>query len=81
LKCLIFKTINYEILDKNIALYKETNEQEPYLFMSGSTLQTLSRNVDTNLYTIITFTNLMGSYKGYRIYQNDDLAYGEVELR
>ena len=81
--CSILDTkINYNNLDKNITYYYEEHGKAPYLFVNGETFQAMANNLENrDTSRISSFVQIMALYKGNRVYRNDDLAYGEVELR
>lgn len=83
MKFQIAKEIDYEKLDKNIHLYEEVNDESPYLFMNRETIELMSKDVEKLKFTAFykMSGNAAGLYKGCPIYCNDDLEYGEVELR
>ena len=41
MKFTIFKTVDYDILSKNIAIYQQANGEDPYLFMSYLTARAI----------------------------------------
>ena len=83
MKCSIVKTLDYNVLNGNIAIYQEANGEEPYLFMSEATANAILDDVNKKLLSPISFeaSGYIGKYTGCKIYQNDDLEFGEVELR
>lgn len=77
-KISILKAIDYERLDKSIAHYKEVNGENPYLFMNCETIETIASDIIS-----VPFNTSKEAdwYHDCRLYRNDDLEYGEVELR
>lgn len=69
-------------LDNNIILYKEIYDKDPYLFMNDHTFYKLSEG-----YSIYKNTLRPGeccikaTYKGYKVYIDQDIEDREVELR
>lgn len=61
-----------------------TGESNPYLFMNENTIKALP-NVDNapyNLGQIYAKANgVVGCYCGYKIFRDDTLYFGEVEIR
>lgn len=78
----ILKEIDYNTLSKNIAIYQEANGEDPYLFISSETARAILNDKQAiNLVDALERANDSDSFCGFRIYRNNDLAYGEVELR
>lgn len=90
----IIKELDLEKLDKGIDEYSiVTGEVRPYIFMSKDTIASIANKVSkydvkVNLLNEVAlrFTTLgkggsCGLYNGYKIFENNDLAYGEVEIR
>lgn len=76
----IATTINTSILDIKIDRYLNSNKEEPYIFMNEDT-------VDAITYTpeVIPRTHykngVVGKYCGYKVFLDNDLKFGEVEIR
>ena len=83
--CSIVKTLDYDVLNGNIAIYQETNGEEPYLFMNEATADAICDDVKRNVYVCKVFDAIyggyIGKYSGCPIYINESLNFGEVELR
>ena len=89
----ILKSLDTTKLDKKIIDYECETGEVPYLFMANSTGNAMLKEVCTNCGSIIYASDniemlrvmhpgaAIGSYKGYKIYENNDLAFGEVEIR
>lgn len=87
----ILKSVDTNKLDKQINEYEYTTGEEPYLFMSNATgnaiineLFNISTMPPTEIEKMLRFITpgvKTGTYKGINIYENNDLAFGEVEIR
>ena len=89
----ILKSLDINKLDKQIDNYECETGEVPYLFMSSSTGNEMLKEVCTNCGSVIYASDaiemlrvmhpgaVIGSYKGYKVYENNDLAFGEVEIR
>ena len=89
----ILKSLDTNKLDKQIEEYESATGEVPYLFMSNSTGNAMLKEVCVNCDSVIyatDFTEMLrimhpgaaiGAYKGYKIYENNDLSFGEVEIR
>ena len=87
----ILKSVDTNKLDKQINEYKYTTGEEPYLFMSNATGNAIMNelcNIPTmpptkieEMLRLMTPGAKVGTYKGINIYENNDLAFGEVEIR
>ncbi len=88
----ILKQVDTEKLDKKIGQYRLENSKnkEPYLFMNNTTGEALAREVISDSIPLMPSIDVLkamypnaiiGEYKGCKIYENEDLAFGEVEIR
>ena len=73
----IVKTIDLDYLDKKIKEYIAEKEQKPYIFMNAETIKTVFNTA--NIYK--PYLSVCYEYEGCKVFTNDDLQYGEVELR
>lgn len=83
----IVRTIDFGKLDYEIDGYMTmTGEKNPYLFMNKDTIDAITnsyevvhiRPYDT---TRITNEDCKGHYCGHKIFLDNDLKFGEVEVR
>lgn len=89
----ILKSLDTNKLDKQIDNFECETGEIPYLFMANSTGIAMSKEVCNNCGSVIYSSDAIemlrvmrpgaaiGSYKGYKIYENNDLSFGEVEIR
>ena len=89
----ILKSLDTTKLDKQIYEYECATGEVPYLFMANSTGNAMLKEVCANCDSVIyatDFTEMLrimnpgaaiGAYKGYKVYENNDLPFGEVEIR
>ena len=89
----ILKSLDTKKLDKHIEEYECATGEVPYLFMANSTGNAMLKEVCTTCDSVIyasDFTEMLrimhpgaaiGAYKGYKVYENNDLPFGEVEIR
>ena len=69
-------TLNDKKLEENIQKFEYLTNQKSCLFMSNDTLKMLFP------YCVSAFNSgFIYELKGRRIYQNDDLFFGEFEIR
>jgi hypothetical protein len=84
-KISIIQKIDMTELDRIIDEYRcHTGGTNPYLFMNKNTIDAIPTVDDTlhNLYEITAMVNgLIGYYCGYKIFRDDTLDFGEVEIR
>ena len=76
----IFSTIFLEDIYKEIDEYIMcTGETQPYIFMSADTM----RNMRMFLKPVITSNHKKSdaTFYGYKVFVNDDLKFGIVEIR
>ena len=82
----IVQKINLDELTKKIDEYQcSTGETNPYLFMNKSTIDAIPtvddaiiRNINQALAKI---NGIAGYYHGYKVFRDDSLSFGEVEIR
>ena len=84
----IIKEIDLNKLNKKIDDYRyETGECNPYIFANEETILKIKnahfKNIDpfNGYFVKDNLCGKVGIYEGYRIFQNDDLEFGEVEIR
>ena len=82
----ILKSLDLEKIDKNIKIYESKTGNKPYLFMNKDTIYETFCECNENFVTKkeFEFLNLYGktgTYAGYKLFVNEDLEFGEVELR
>ncbi len=79
--------INKNKLDGKIEKFVQEKDHEPYIFANKETLDALKRQTEQ----VLTFVYPTGctdtrkypicKYRGYKIFRDDSLGYGEIELR
>lgn len=81
----ILKSLDLEKIDKNIEIYECETGNEPYLFMNEETIRAIFNECSGHFKTKEAFEALgfgkTGTYVGYKLYSNNDLEFGEVEIR
>ena len=61
-------------------LYENSQKRSPYIFVNGKMISSFS--VVPPMNTIeLSENGYLGEYRGYKVFRNDDLKYGEMELR
>ena len=73
--------VNDYALDSNIDRYMSKTQEEPYIFMSEDTMKVLAKELGWDYKPVQYSSNVVGEYFGCKIYYNNDLKFGEVELR
>lgn len=83
----IIKHLDISTLDNEIVRYQDENKENPYIFINKETIDDLECIAPLGSYEkFISCKNemkcgVMAMYRGFKIYENNDLKYGEVELR
>lgn len=79
----ITSIVNMEKLNNEILMYKVEYKTDPYLFMSKGTFYALSEDFSNSTGETLSdwSTGYFAKYNGYKIFRNDSLKYGEIELR
>lgn len=78
----IVQKINISKLNEMIEMYQcSTGETNPYIFMSKNTIEAIS-TVEVCPYTLHAKPHeIAGYYCGYKVFRDDTLDFGEVEIR
>ena len=85
----IVKEIDLNKLSRKIDEYRhETGENNPYIFANDETIRAMVNDCSDCFVAADVFATLIssgkgrvGTYEGYKLFPNEDLKYGEVELR
>lgn len=76
IKSTIIETQIYTLkLDKDIQFFTATYGFKPYLFMNKETCTNLSNAIEVPEYGYLV------KYKGHKIIIDDDIPFGEVDIR
>lgn len=79
----IAKELDTDILDREIMVYETFQQREPYIFVNHSMLETL--DIKFKCSGTLNKHNKMiyeAYYKNkYKVFNNEDLKFGEVEIR
>lgn len=76
-------TVNNDKLQEEINRYEALTNQDAHLFMSKNTMDALALAIlpfsfsTTDMYK----ESIMCKFKGRKVFQNDELEFGEVEIR
>lgn len=79
----ILKTIDLDKLCCEIDNYIiQTGKTDPYIFMSTATSEATNKEVEST-YAIPNYLpkGYVAKFEGYNVFFNDELAFGEVEIR
>ncbi len=85
----IVDKINVDKLNTKIAEFVYREGHEPYIFANKETLDALVKPIEQELKFISAVTGavcvfkacLVGKYQGNKMYEDDTLKFGEIELR
>lgn len=76
----ILKTIlDSEKITTEIQLYENSQKRSPYIFVNGKMIDSFS--VVSPMDSPGLGVGYLGEYKGCKVFRNDDLKYGVMELR
>lgn len=76
----ILKTIlDSEKIMTEIQLYKNSQKRSPYIFVNSKMIDSFSAASPMNNPGL--GIDYLGEYKGCKVFRNDNLKYGEMELR
>ena len=79
----IAKTIDLDKIDEEIYKYiDETGENNPYIFMCDATVDAIIQELPIPHINSKTRPNYVtAKYLGYTIFSNNEMKFGEVEIR
>lgn len=87
----IVENINVDKLNTKIAEFAYREGHDPYIFANKETLDALVKPIEQELNFITSPTGstriyvgkscLVGKYQGNKVYEDDTLKFGEIELR
>lgn len=79
----IIKEIDLDKLRRQIDLFRhETGETNPYLFMSYETMNKICDPlIDWKMFINYNPNQLIARFEGYKVFNDNELSYGEVEIR
>lgn len=87
----IVKQLDTENLDRRLSKFICKNWYNPYIFANHETLEALKKPYEQDMKRIelidsgvlVTGTNkcLIGKYQGYKMFEDNTLEFGEIELR
>lgn len=82
----IVDKINVDKLNTKIAEFVYREGHEPYIFANKETLETLAKSIEQEIkYVSLANTNsfkpCLSRYHGNKIFRDDTLKFGEIELR
>ena len=76
----ILKTIDFDLLDKNIKKYVEANNKvKPHIFANSKTVKMLMNPIDESIYNLSDEYILI--YENCKVYIDPELEDGFIELR
>lgn len=83
----IVRQLDTEKLSGKIAYFVHENGHNPYIFANNATLEALKKPYEQEMvFTSFDgkktlYKGLIGRYQGYKMFEDNTLKYGEIELR
>ena len=77
----IITYINLDYLNNEIEKFKNNNQYQPIILTSMDTIRCISDYTDKDLENKIRFDDYINMYMGCRIFVDNTLKFGEIELR
>ena len=85
----IIKQLDTEKLNEKIAYFVYENGHDPYIFANDSTLEALMKPYEQKMKyvefidggVIKKAEGMIGKYQGYKMFEDNTLEFGEIELR
>lgn len=83
----IVRQLDIEKLSGKIAYFVHENGHNPYIFANNATLEALKKPYEQEMvFTSFDgkktlYKGLIGRYQGYKMFEDNTLKYGEIELR
>ena len=74
----IVKQLDMCKLDEGINKFRMVKGYDPYIFMNFRTMEEIRNVTERKLNCFIMIIN---KYKGYKVFEDNDLLFGEIELR
>lgn len=75
-------SFNYTKLEIIVSDYETKYYKKPYIFVNEETLKELAKkNIDSPISINFDRSNVIVRYHGCAIYLNNELEFGEVEIR
>lgn len=71
--------IDSEKIMTEIEVYTDEHNQSPYIFVNGKMISSFS--IVPPMDSPELGVSYLGEYRGCKVFRNDDLEYGEMELR
>lgn len=77
------KKINIQEFNTQIQNFEKYNDFKPYIFVNHETIKELDSIIGSGseLCTFKESDCFVGKFTGHKVYQDNTLGYGEVELR
>lgn len=79
----IVKTIDVDKLHSEIGRYLSSNENKPYIFMNFDTIETIAHETILKIVpsTRAKYNGYVALVEGNKVFVDNDLSFGEVEIR
>lgn len=77
----IITYINLDYLNNEIEKFKNNNHYQPIILTSIDTIRCISDYNDEDLMNKIHFDDYINMYMGCKIFVDNSLKFGEIELR
>ena len=84
----IVKSLDIDKLDKEMQEYIHiSNNHNPYIFMSGATADKIAQHYDPiDIYSNVKLgvsdrCEHLALYKGYKVFTDNSLKFGDIEIR
>lgn len=78
----IMTTISFDKLDKEIEQYiRQTGRHDPYIFMNEDTANAIADEFQNDFSNVRLKDGKQAIYTGYKVFINNDLKFGVVEIR
>lgn len=83
-KISIAKAVDVDRLRENISLYRhETGVVSPYIFANDETIYEIGKNCNCLKKCCLSYSinKYVGYFEGYKLFLDNTLSFGEVEIR
>lgn len=75
------KSLDESKLQEELRIYVNEHQEEPYIFLNRETIVELElKSTDLPRY-LLNRNGVISTYRGFKVYENNELKYGEVEIR
>lgn len=77
----MIKSLDESKLQEELCIYVNEHQEKPYIFLNRETIVELVLKSTDLPYYLLNRNGVISTYQGFKVYENNELKYGEVEIR